>query len=357
MAQRGITITGVGIGRQAHLAQLRDIVQWAAGGMVVSAADPGELPTILTRDTRRVADRRDEEARILARLRDPNAPARDPEPAAQPTPPPPPTAPAPPPRDPAAADPTSLPLRLLRAHEATRGLDEARMPSVGRPREARVRAGAALLLARSDERAVLAAARAGLGRVLLWALPTGDAGAEAWPEFPALLGQMARSAIAPQGAFSHLPQVRVAQADGRAVLYADWPAGSQHGALQVHLEVGAQTRALGVLPATATEGLLLPELDPGTLARLTLTTEAGRSLPVLTYVAAPVPARGRAAGDVRAWNQALGATEQAPQDWLAALQPRSEERREPLRWPLLALGLLLFLVDAALHRRRGSEAV
>ncbi len=357
LAGRGVTITGVGIGRQANLAQLRDIVQWAAGGLVVSAADATELPTILTRDTRRVADRRDEEARVLARLRDPQRPP-EPRPDEPPAPSAPParTPPAPsdPPLPPEPA-PERLPLVRLRAHEATRQIEAVGLPEVGRPRAARPRPGAALLLGRADGRPVLAAARAGLGRVLLWALPEEDGGILAWPPFPALVAQMARSVLAPEGAFEFLPLVRVEQDQGEARLYAQWPPGSGAAALDVEVEVDGRAEALGRLAADAAEGLRLPDLGPGTLARLRLTTDDGRALAPLSYLVAPRAPAGRPAGDVDAWNAALAAPPGDAEEWLATLAPRPGERRAPLRWPLLAVALALFLVDAAVHRRGPGE--
>lgn len=62
MRRQGITITAVGIGRGSHMAQLREIVQWAARGHVRSARSPGEIPRILTRDTERIANQRRVEA-------------------------------------------------------------------------------------------------------------------------------------------------------------------------------------------------------------------------------------------------------------------------------------------------------
>ena len=151
MRRRGITITAVGLGGGANMRELREIVQWAAAGMVVPVPDASQLPTILTEDTERVTmKRKDEAEKIEARLRkdDPPPETREPEPDEPPPPPVPPTEaePAPQPETPedgageGAEEVTApLPLRIARNHEALAGLTTEDLTRVGAPRRSETR--------------------------------------------------------------------------------------------------------------------------------------------------------------------------------------------------------------------------
>ncbi len=358
MRARGITITAVGIGRGARMDQLRDIVQWAASGMVIRAATARDIPVVLTRDTRQVADRRSEQAQAIeARLRkkDDPRPPRPPE-EDEPAPPPrpaqepretPPTEPGP------AEAPARLPLRLVRPHEALTGFGDGPWPEVGAPRRTRAAPGAAVLLEREDGRAVLAAARPGLGRVLLWTLPPDDAGTLDWAPLGRLFGQAARSVMAPRGAFGYLPSLRVSHGPDGARLHVAWPRGTSTGVLEVRWRGPEGTRALGRFRAEDGDGSRpLPAAAAGALCRLEASVPEGPTLPVLSYLEQAPPQEAKRAADARALAVALDAPLLPVGRFVAGLPQVERTSRKPL-WPWfvwLAVGLLP--VDVFLHRRR-----
>ncbi len=358
MRRRGITITAIGIGSGARMDQLRDIVQWAASGRVIKAATPRDIPVVLTRDTQQVAAQRTAEAKAIdARLREkedprpPRTPEQD-EPAPPPRPrtedqPPPKTAPKPAPVE------RRLPLRFVRPHEALRGLEQTTWPDVGAPRRVVPTAAAAVLLERADGRPVLAAQRAGLGRVLQWTLPPDDEGAAAWEPLGRLFGQAARSVMAPRGAFGYLPTARVSAGPDGALLHVDWPHGASTGLLEVRWHGPSGVQAVGrFAPEDSGSAQALPAATAGSLCRLELSIVDGPALPPVSYLAHALPQPLPQAGDPEALAAALGAALIRPARFPASLPlVHRVVRRE--HWPLpLWLAIALLPLDVFLHRRR-----
>ena len=361
MRRRGITITAVGIGAGSRMDQLREIVQWAASGMVIRASTARDIPVVLTRDTREVAAKRSAEARrIDARVRKKDDP-RPPRPPEKEQPPRPPVEPLQPPetkREPRPAPAAErLPLRLLRAHEALAGVDAGALPQVGPPRRVAPAAGAAVLLARTDGMPVLAAGRAGLGRVLQWTLPPDDAGALGWQPLGAFMAQAARAVMAPRGAFGYLPTARVHQGPDGAHVRVEWPQGTTTGALDVRWH-GPEGKTAAVGRFSAEEGTAtraLPDAAPGSLCRLELGIPEGPTLPAVSYLVAERTEPQPRPADARALAAALGGALVDPAQFARALPLRHRVVRHE-RWPLLlwiAIGLLP--LDVFLHRRRSSS--
>jgi hypothetical protein len=357
MGQRGVTITAVGIGRGARLDQLRDIVQWAARGRIESAATPRDIPRLLTRDTEAVAERRRGKA-IDARLRDKR---RHPEPRPPdrkaPTPPPRPAQPETHPAPDAGGPPASsaLPLRQVRAHEALAGFAHGDWPSVGTPRRAQPVPGAAVLLERTDGAPVLAAGRAGLGRVLVWALPPRDPGALAWKGLGRLLAQTARSALPPEGALAWQPRARVRTTPDGARLEVLWPAGSEEGSVQARwVGPDGASRELGAFtPQDAPGGRPLPPAPAGSRCRIQLRRADGTLLPPVSYLQAAAPHPLARPGDSAALAEVLGAEPGPPEAFAEALPVRRRPVRPP-RWAaFLWLAVVLLPLDVLLHRRSG----
>lgn len=361
MRRQGITITAVGIGRGSHMAQLREIVQWAARGHVRAARTPAEIPRILTRDTQQVAEKRRVEAeKIDARLHDergrdtPRPPTEQPEPPS--TPPPGKDRPTEVEGPDAPAAETRLPVVRLRAHEALAGFADADWPSVGVPRRAEPRRDGVVLLARQDGAPILAARRAGLGRVLAWTLPPDDAGALAWEPLGRLFAQVGRSALAPEGAFEYLPRPRVTQTPDGARLHVVWPPGASSG----HVEArwfgpdGSQ-RAVGTFtPEDGDASRPLPGAPANTRCRVELVLPGGPSPAPLSYL---VDAPGEAApqpADAEALAAALGTPLGDPAAFVRSLPTMQRTQRTP-RWPIfLWLAVVLLPFDVFLHRRDRS---
>lgn len=359
MAAQGITLTAVGLGQGADEVLLSKLARAAPRGRFLTADTERELPWILVRDTQRVAEQRQKDAEAMARIQDERRepPPPEPDPAPAPPPPAPNPEPAPPVPDapPPAPDADQAPLVRVRPHEALEGLGP--LPRVGPPYRARERVGGAVLLRRGEEEPVLAAARFGLGRVLLWALPDDAAGLEAWPEGPRLLVQATRAVRAPQGTRGRELEARVFQTPEGAFLAIDAPPAAPAGPVRVVWEGPDGTQDLGARTPGGTEPMPLPPLPAGAVATVRLLEGEG-GLPVApptTYLARPPAAPPPAPGDARALAAALGAPaldETAPLLLPAAPRPL---RRPLWPWPLAAAALLLPL-DVALHRRARRPA-
>ncbi|MFV1960183.1 MAG: VWA domain-containing protein, partial [Planctomycetota bacterium] len=314
MARAGITLTAIGLGYSHDEQLLKSIAMWAPRGRYVPVDSEAQLPTIITRDTQIVAAARREEAEAKARIQDrrrpPEAPEAEPPAPAKPPgsgePDEPPSPPTPTPGEDLA------PLRLLRPHEATRGLDEKTLPRVGPARRADVRPGAALLVARGEDQAALAASRWGLGRVLVWALPPDARGLAPWREgLGRLLTQAVRSVRAPEGVGRVGPLASVIAGPEGEHLRLDAAPGAPPPAVRVGWEgPDGVLRDLGRhVPGTDDTDLTLPSAPPGTRAVVHLTlADRGLSLPTLTYlVPSPRAREVPQAGDAEALRALLGA--------------------------------------------------
>jgi hypothetical protein len=366
MARAGVTLTAVGLGYGSDDRLLKRLATMG-GGRYLFAPTARDLPRVLVRDTTAVVSARRERA---------GAPPRVDEPEREPRPRPPERPPAPLPSDPAArrpppplptpAPPPAPDLRALvrvRPHEALAGLDPAALPRVGPPRPADLAPGASVLLAREDGAPALAAARAGLGRTIAWALPGDDAGARAWPEWPRLAVQAVRALLPASGPGAG-PALRVEARPGGDVLRVSLPdsadaAGeaSRLAAERVSSDGALPAAFLGVEDGEASFALPPPPRD-GEVASAVVSRRPGpggtgpaERLPPLTYLPAPRAARPRGA-DPEALARALGVPVSPPGDpSLYEVPPRSRRERRPVFAWFAALALLLLPVDAALHRR------
>ncbi|MGE0190972.1 MAG: VWA domain-containing protein [Planctomycetota bacterium] len=356
LREGGITLTAVGIGRGARMSQLREIVRLAAGGAVLYAPTPDQVPVVVTRDTQRVTDARGER---VARLPDPERrpePSPDAEPAREPppeAPTPPPTPPTPPPR-PAPAPP--VPLRTRAAHEVLAGFEHAAWPAVGAPRRARLRGDALVVLERDDDEAapVVVMARAGLGRVAVLLLPPDDEGWAAWPRAAAFVGQVLAGVAAPEGGPADVPRLELrAPAEGPAYVEVLWPADRPAQLeLVVTLEDGRRHPLGTTTPRERRQSIPLPpDVVPGARVRVDGRLD-GRPLPALDRVVPRRPPAPVPAADRTGLEQALGPATTEPSAFVSAL-PWGARSREIPRWPwVLAAALAWLLVDVAAHRRR-----
>lgn len=362
LAAAGATLTVVGLGEGHDARTLSELARWARG-QYRRADHPRQVPTVFVVDTQGVAQRRSQQAR--ARLPDPAArppaetptppPATPPAPPPAPPPGPPPALPGPPsptpPAPPAAGSTTRrAPLRLAAPHPATKGLRPEDLPEVEAPLRAGLRAAGQALLVREEPPGsqpatapVLAARRAGVGRVLVLAARPGDGGLKAWPQLGQLLGQSLRSLLAPLGSFAEaLPPRVLATPEGERLDLS----GLAPGAYLVR--TGVEDGELGppqpaVVPLL--EGsLALPPAPQGALVRLEVRDEAGQLRAAQAYVAAGGRPTPQAA-----------ATRAAVAEALAGLPPPRPPapRPERLPWlPWLALLAALWLpLDAWLHRQ------
>ncbi len=355
LGARGVTITAVGIGRGARLRDLREIVHWAAGGSVIAARTAAEIPTILTRDTNVLADRRSQEARAMARMRDAEQERNQP----KDPPPTPPEKPLPrkePIQEPReeTPDPASqrAPLQIIQRHEALLGIKPTDLPSVSRPyKSGDVRDGIALM--QSGERVALSARREGLGRVLLWNVRSDDAGTLAWKQLGVFLQQLARAARAPAGSFDRAPTLRVIQHPEGSTLDVAWPPGVSLGELTLTwVGPGEQREPLGVIKATRTSTrIALPRLAAGKTARIEATSDAVSAMPALDYRRKTYPPAPERTGNAAVLAEFFGQPPQSASEALEGLLGSSKPRRQPV-WMMLVLSMIALLpFDVALHRR------
>lgn len=360
LAAEKITLTTVGLGYSIDERSLKELAR-LAGGVFRYAPTARELPRILTRDTQVVLNARGEaaeRARLDPRAKEPPTLPLPPKPAPPALPPPKPTPPKPPAPPPPGAD--RRPLLRLRPHDAVAGLVSADLPVVGPPRPGTVAPGAAVLLARDDDGPALVAGRAGLGRVLVWAVPADDAGVLGWRLHPRLFAQAAR-AVASLPTPPDAAEVRVVpSATGDRVVVA-LPEGVAPEAAAAALGVsvlgpdgprqatpdgveGGEVRFL--LPATAT---------PTAVVRVTVRRPDGTvaALPPLTYVPSPPP--GPPPADVDGLAGALGAPAASPDaPDLFDVPSVATTTRESGVPALLLLALFLLPLDAWAHRRGAS---
>ena len=206
---------------------------------------------------------------------------------------------------------------------------------------------------RGDDEPVLVAGRAGLGRVLVWTLPATDAGAGAWPALGRLFAQIARSALAPEGAFEYLPRPQVEQGPDGARLRVLWPPGTASGRVEARWfgPAGAE-RAVGTFTSEeAAAARPLPDAPAGSHCRIELQLPGGPQPAPLGYlVAAPAEEPLRAA-DPDALAAGLGTALVEPIAFTRELPVLERAVRVP-RWPLfLWLAVLLLPLDVFLHRR------
>jgi hypothetical protein len=246
------------------------------------------------------------------------------------------------------------PLRLGRAHPATKGLDAAALPQVELPLRSGPRPSSVVLLERDPKATVLAARRYGVGRVLALAARRSDRGFVAWPELGRLLGQALRSLLAPEGVFEEriAPRLLATPAGDRLDLSGLTGSGGSGGpfALRWRGPEGLP-REVGRVVAPAVEPPVpLPALPRGSLAHVEVLDASGTTVAALTYVAGKA-AEGRTAEATRA---------EVAQRLLGLAPPAGVDGRtrrvDLLPWFALA-ALLLLPLDAWLHRRGGTTRV
>jgi hypothetical protein len=380
MADAGITVTTIGIGEDIDDFLLKRLARLGEGRFFF-APNARDLPRVFTRDTRVVADRREREAEIRARLEDESRPPtpepgeelpspvpREPAPPAPrpatPPPPPPPSAPPPP-------EPRALPLVVLRSHEALAGLHDAAWPRAQDLREADASPGAATLVAREDGKPALAAARAGLGRSVAWTVAPDDPGVSVWAERSRLLVQATRAVVAPTPA-RPWASVRVESGPRGDLVRVSLPevSGAQGpevsraaSALAVERAASDGVRRATLLAVEDGEAVFrlppLPAADTRGVARV-VASDAGRGEATLppapvTYLKDGGVPRSRAP-DPEALARALATPLAEVSDpRLFAVPARSVPERVPL-WPwLVGAAALLLPLDAFLHRRTRAE--
>jgi len=360
MGQRGVTLTAIGIGEDADRAELRRIASYAARGSVIPVFDPEDLPSLMTKDTRGLAERREIAAERLDRLRNPNDSNRrkpEPESERESTPTPPPRdepQPAEPPPTPPEAAPTRAPLRMVRGHEATRDLDTERLPRVTPPRPGEVHIDAVPVLVREEggERApAFLVRRHGLGRILQWTLRDDDPGVFAWLEHGRLIAQATRAGAAPLGARGGLPMLRLEGTAARPRLRVEWPAGDTPAPVKAVLHgAGEAPIDLGVLdPVKTVVERTLDAVPAGAVLRVEAELAGGRALPTASWVAPPAPRPQRRAGDRAGLERRFGPAPARPA--LAASIPVQTAPTRGPRWPWFTwLAVALLVADVAAHR-------
>jgi hypothetical protein len=245
----------------------------------------------------------------------------------------------------------------VRAHEATTGLAPADWPSVGVPRPAALAPGAALLAERDDGLPALAAGRAGLGRVVEWTPPGDDAGTLAWPLWPRLLAQTARSLV-PPAPESDVPVARVVPGKDGDELRVSRPDGP---GLPWTVEADFGEGPVPATPSGRDDGdavWKLPDAPDPTRPAVVRARASDVNLEPQRPMPAPVTYLPRGGvpyptgSDPAAIEAALGTAPLATGDpRLFEVEGRARDsERSLVPWCLLAFALLLPL-DVFLHRR------
>lgn len=380
MAEERITLTTVGLGQSIDEFRLKALAR-LGNGRFFFAPTAQDLPRVLTRDTRTVVEQRASEVK-RARMNDPNRlpppkPPKEKTPPPKPAPLPPETSRAPAPHLPPPTAPPE-PLVRRRPHEATLGLDETTFPRVGPPLAAAPLTPTSIVLARAGGAPVLGAGRAGLGRVLVLALPITDPGFVGWADATRLVAQAARSVTSPSEE-GPVAVVRVASGPDGDRLVVAIPEGVDPSDVAGHLRVrrrGADGDRDAPLLEIDTRELAF-RLPGGAGDRAAVLVEATseeggdvRALPPIAYLPSAEPA-ARRGSDAAALERGLGLSPDpaAPSMPAAPPVPRAPGSLPPdlfdvprrtrtddvplLPW-LAALAALLLPLDVALHRR-GKE--
>ena len=359
MARRGISLTTVGIGRGARMDQLRDIVRYAAGGLAIYAPSPEDVPVVVTKDTDKVVRHRNATVEAEGLLRDrEKKPEPDPDPPTREEPPPAPK--KAPPAPPAPPAPTREPLRRQRGHVAVAQFQEQDAPRVGRPRMSRRRGSGQILLVRREDEPVLAAGRAGLGRVLTWTLPDDDPGMAGWDGAAGLLTQVVRAARTPTDRDTHRPRTRILQHEDGAVLTLDWPRGAPDRGFEIlWTPDGAEeteARSLGhVAPGLTSDRIRLPAAPPGTAVRVSFLREGREVLAARTYRARALEPRAVPAGNQAALDAAFGSRPKDLTQFVDTLPWGERTEKLPIDTWLLWFALALLPADVWLHRHRSTR--
>lgn len=359
LRRMNVTITAIGIGDEAGLEDLRDIVRRAAGGRVLYAPRASEVPTVVTRDTTHLVTSRDERAAIEGLLADPTrepAPAEPlPEPLELPPaeePPPEQLAPTPPPPPPIAR----AALVPEQAHEALAGLADATWPLVDRPRPSEALPGSRTVLKWAGEpaRPVLVAGRSGIGRVLVWSLPANDSTLRAWTQSAALGAQILAAALPADGSDAAQPDLVVrAGPSGRSMLEVGAASGiDEDAALELTWRhADGRTLALpSITPTREARRVELPRSAPGT--RFAVEARfAGRDLAPLHAIVPDALPPDWPRVDEAALVSAIGPRTESLSAYVATLPWGVQERSVDRSLACVGLALLLLLLDVALHRR------
>lgn len=371
MAEDRITVSTVGLGQAINEFVLKRIATLGRGRYAY-APTPNDLPRVLTRDTRTIVGERTERVarERLARMNDTDhpPPARPPgpdeperSPPASPTPPPP-SESRPPPPPPAPPTVPPAPLLRMRPHEALLGLDPRELPSIGMPRTSKAATPTSVILVRQTGEPVLAAGRAGLGRVIALALPVTDPGFVGWAGATRLVAQSARSVAAPSGAGPEAV-VRV-ESDARGDrLRVAVPEGVDASEVAARIRVRRRD-AGGIENATVVgtdggEGSdVVYRLPPSTSDRAEVLVEARPEeggepvpLPPIAYL----PSKGpppRIGSDPTGLGAGLpGRVTPSDDASLFDVPTKRRSTDHPLAPWLAALAVLLLPVDVGLHRR------
>ena len=361
MADSGMTLSTVGLGHDIAEARLKKLAAQGHGRFLFAPTSQ-DLPRVLIRDTKAVlADRLDRAKK--ARIDDP-ANALPPKPAKPdatpeaPTVPPPSESKPPPPLAPMSSVPAT-PLVRRRPHEALLGLEPANYPRIGMPKFAKPATPTSTILVRQSGEPVLAAGRAGLGRVIVLALPVTDPGFVAWQDATRLVSQAARS-VTPPSDEGPVAVVRVTQGPDGDRLRVAVPDGIDPSAVAARIRV-RRRGADGVVDASLADtdgGDVVYRLPPTTGDAATVIVESAgedgaepRALPPISYVPSKGPPTVRGS-EPEALRRDAGQPLVAPDS--ADLFDIPKKRRAsdfPLAAWLAALAAILLVIDVALHRR------
>jgi hypothetical protein len=217
-----------------------------------------------------------------------------------------------------------------------------------------MRPGGAVLMSRGAEEVALAAARHGLGRVLVWTLSDDAEGLRAWADIGRLIVQAARSVRAPAGLGQSVFASVLLDPDGDR-LRLDAAPGAPASPVRVLWSGAGEEHDLGLHTPGTGEDLRLPTAAAGTAAWIQLRDEEGHPTgPGLTYLVSAPRVAGPRAGDATRLASVLGA--EALQEGSPLFAPAPEGQGREGLWALFALlALLLLPFDVALHRRAGRS--
>ncbi len=351
MTGEKITLSSVGIGWDFDKQFLLRLSQWGRG-KYWSANHPTDIPQVVTQDTLRVVEARDDKRRDAERAR----PRKDKEPEENKPPPPtpkdptPPQPPTPPQAAPIVANP-AVPREMLA------GVEDDRLPAVAGFEEGKLRFSAwSAALAGIDGPPLLSYWRVGLGRVAVFAAdPEADAtqALRNHEEFSRLMAQLVRSVL-PDASREPIA-VTARFAWDRSGERLQWSVRGEDGALRSDVELTARV-GQDSLPITRRGGVY--EIDLGARAGRThvVTTFGPVNQPLLTRTVVVPPSRPHEPlgldVDRAALLDLVGDPERLnPQrDRLWQRPVITKRHRRPLDLPFLALAAILLPLDAWARR-------
>jgi len=355
MTDEKITLSSVGIGWDFDKHFLLRLAQWGRG-KYWSANHPTNIPQVVTQDTLRLVEARDQRGKDAERSK-PEAPEEKPQ-----------RDPAPPPRDvePETASPpeaVAIVANPAVPRDMLKGVADAALPAVAGFEAGTLRFSAwAAAFAGEDGPPLLGYWRVGLGQVAVWTVdPEAKhaASLREHDEFARLIAQLMRSVlpdverepVAVSGAL-------VVDTEGERLV---WRVRGEDGAVRTDLHVGA-TLAGAALPVRRRGGryeVVLPRHDA--IARVdTQFGDGATPLATRPFLVAPSRPLERAGlgADRDALRRLVRSAEQIdpPRDALWRAPHWYRNHRRALDLPFLALAAILLPLDAWARRRAGSAS-